>query len=186
LDETGLIQRAAEQDEQAWEALVRAHQEAVFRLAYLFTGDPDEAEDVTQETFLRAIRAIGAYDPARPFRPWILSIAANLARNRLRSVSRYLSALTRFARREPEAVMPLPPHASRPAEEAQGLWESVRQLSLPDQQILYLRYFLELSEAETAASLNVPPGTVKSRLHRALQRLRDRLNREESEAARHE
>ena len=174
VDETGLIQRAAQQDEQAWEALVQAHQEAVFRLAYLFTGDPDDAQDVTQEAFIRAFRAIEKADPARPFRPWVLSIAANLARNRLRSLNRYLAALTRFARREPESILPAPPPQD-PGGEAQALWQAVRQLRLEDQQILYLRYFLELSEGETAQALRIPAGTVKSRLHRAVQRLRARL-----------
>ncbi len=189
LDETGLIQLALQQDERAWEALVRAHQEAVFRLAYLFTGDPDDAEDVTQEAFIRAYRSIHSFDPARPFRPWILSIAANLARNRLRGLGRHLAALARFARREPDAILPVASADSDPGGDAQALWQQVRRLGLEDQQIIYLRYFLELSEAETAAALQVPAGTAKSRLHRALKRLRERWQGPESgfeEATPHE
>src|SRR5512135_375940 len=82
VDESDLIGLAVQHDEQAWESLIAAHQQAVFRLAYLFTGDPDEAEDVTQETFVRAFRFISRFDRTRPFRPWLLSITANLARNR--------------------------------------------------------------------------------------------------------
>jgi RNA polymerase sigma-70 factor, ECF subfamily len=183
LDESALIQLAVQHDEQAWETLMRTHQQAVFRLAYLFTGDPDEAEDVTQETFIRAFHFIDRFDPARSFRPWILSIAANLARNRLRGFKRYLAALQGAARRESDKVM----HSfSVPAgsEDAQEVWRSARKLSLEDQQVLYLRYFLELTEEETSAALGIPPGTVKSRLHRAMDRLRARLQQENPETYR--
>jgi RNA polymerase sigma-70 factor (ECF subfamily) len=172
LDEASLIQKAVEQDEAAWEALMRAHQEAVFRLAYLFTGDTHDAEDVTQEAFIRAFRHIGQFEAGRAFRPWVLSIAANLARNRLRGISRYLAALQRLARRDPTFISATTPNAPG---EGRALWQDVRCLSLDDQQVIYLRYFLDLSEAETAAALQIPPGTVKSRLHRALKRLRAAL-----------
>ena len=79
------IESARQGDETAWVELVRLHQEAVFRLAYLFLGDPDEAEDAAQETFIRAYRALGRFDTSRPLRPWLLQIVANLTRNRRRS-----------------------------------------------------------------------------------------------------
>ncbi len=180
MDETALIGLAAQHDEQAWEALIAAHQQAVFRLAYLFTGDPDEAEDVTQETFVRAFRYIERFDRTRSLRPWLLSIAANLARNRIRSVKRFLAALQTFARRDPGAFLTSMPGQSEP-DEAKNLWQAVRKLRLEDQQVIYLRYFLELSEGETAAALEIPPGTVKSRLHRALSRLRERLVQDNNE-----
>lgn len=182
MDESGLIQLAAQHDEQAWEALVRAHQQAVFRLAYLFTGDADEAEDVAQEAFIRAYRSIGRFDPSRPFRPWVLSIAANLARNRLRSLKRYLAALQNVARRDlPPGPAAASGALSGSAEDARSVWRSLRRMSLEDQQVIYLRYFLELSEEETSAALGIPPGTVKSRLHRAVGRLRARLGQEDPE-----
>jgi RNA polymerase sigma-70 factor (ECF subfamily) len=183
LEESALIDLAAQQDEQAWEALIAAHQQAVFRLAYLFTGDSDEAEDVTQEVFVRAFRFLDRYDRARPFRPWLLSITANLARNRLRSFKRYLAALQNFARRDPGALTQSGPD-QKAIEEGRNLWQVVRKLSYEDQKVIYLRYFLELSESETAAALNIPRGTVKSRLSRSLGRLRDRLAQEEDEILR--
>ncbi len=182
MEETALVERAARQDAAAWEALVREHQQAVFRLAYLFTGDPDEAEDIAQEAFIRAYKAIDRADPHRPFRPWLLSIAANLARNRLRGVKRYLAALQRFAARDPDAVREAGPGPEQ-AGEARALWAAIRRMSLEDQQVIYLRYFLELPEEDTAAALGVARGTVKSRLHRALERLRQRLLREQQEQA---
>ena len=148
-----------------------AHQEPVFRLAYLFLGDPDDADDITQETFLRAYHNLKRFDRTRPLRPWLLSIAANLARNRHRSVARYLAALTRSFRAEPRASLDLERHAAH-HQDAPHLWEAVRQLNTDDQQIIYLRFFLDLSTAEAAQALRVAEGTVKSRLNRAVGRLR--------------
>ncbi len=172
--EANLIQMAAKRDEQAWETLLQKHQEAVFRLAYLFMSDADEAEDIAQDTFLRAYRFIHTFDSSRSFRPWLLSITANLARNCLRSLRRYLGALQRFAHGEPQPV----PSLRESEDEAQQLWEQIRRMRLEDQQVLYLRYFLELSDMEISVALSIPVGTVKSRLHRALGRLRSQMARE--------
>jgi RNA polymerase sigma factor (sigma-70 family) len=170
----------AKGSEQEWEALVQEHQTAVFRLAYLFCGDPDEAEDVTQETFIHAYRALASYDRNRPIRPWLLGIAANLARNRLRGLGRYLAAIQRLVRGDVEHIAPTNP-TSDASEEAREAWQAVRKLGLADQQVIYLRYYLELNEAELAAALKLPAGTVKSRLSRALARLRARLEKAENE-----
>jgi RNA polymerase sigma-70 factor (ECF subfamily) len=147
------------------------HQEAVFRFAYLLLGDPDDAQDIAQESFLRAWKYLRRFDATRPLRPWLMSITANLARNRRRSAGRYFAALMRAFRDEP---------VSEPAEDqstrniqARELWEAVQKLNVLDQQIVYLRYFLDLPVAETAEILKVPEGTVKSRLSRALGKLRD-------------
>jgi RNA polymerase sigma-70 factor (ECF subfamily) len=171
VDESTLISHAANGDAAAWEPLVLAHQEAVFRLSYLLLGDPDEAEDVAQETFLRAWKHLKRFNSARPLRPWLLSIASNLASNRRRSAGRYISALMRAFRSEP-ASSPGVEEKSAQKLEAADLWKAVQNLSTPDQKIIYLRYFLELSVGETAQALDVPEGTVKSRLSRALERLR--------------
>jgi len=170
LEESTLIRRASNGDTAAWEPLVLGHQQAVFRLAYLLLGDADDAEDIAQETFIRAWKALRRFDPTRPLRPWLLSIAANLSRNRLRSVGRFVSALTRAFYDEPKPGT-VEGEASRQAD-AGELWQAVRILDVQDQQIVYLRYFLELSVVETADALQVAEGTVKSRLSRALGKLR--------------
>lgn len=167
--EADLVIRARQGDQAAWETLVELHQTAVFRLAYLLLGDADEAEDVAQETFIRTFRKLNQFDTARPLRPWLLRIASNLAHNHHRGVGRYLAALHRLHLVET--------HISAESEnwqemEAQALWQAVRRLHLKDQQIIYLRYFLELSVNEVADTLEIPLGTVKSRLFRALARLR--------------
>jgi len=170
LDESTLIRRAASGDAAAWEPLVLVHQQAVFRLAYLLLGDAYDAEDIAQETFLRAWKALQRFDATRPLRPWLLSIAANLSRNRHRSVGRYVAALTRAFRDEPKP--PTVEEKNAQHTEAKDLWQAVQHLEVHDQQIVYLRYFLELSVAETAETLRVAEGTVKSRLSRALEKLR--------------
>jgi RNA polymerase sigma-70 factor (ECF subfamily) len=173
--EAELIPRAQAGDDAAWDALVRQHQQAAFRLAYLFLGDAIEAEDVGQEAFVRAYRSLDRFDAARPFRPWLLSIVANLARNRRRSLMRWVAAWGRAAQIAP--LHAAPAHQTE-TWRAEALWQAVRRLSQQDQEVIYLRYYLELSENETAATLGVPAGTVKSRLHRALTRLRAVAERE--------
>ena len=171
MNETVLIRHAANGDATAWEPLVQAHQEAVFRLSYLLLGDPDDAEDVAQETFLRAWKYLKRFDATRPLRPWLLSIASNLASNRRRSAGRYVAALMRAFRNEPASANIEEKSVQR--NEASDLWKAVQNLSVSDQQIVYLRYFLDLSVAETAETLQVAEGTVKSRLNRAVEKLRN-------------
>jgi RNA polymerase sigma-70 factor (ECF subfamily) len=170
LEESTLIRHAANGDAAAWEPLMQVHQQAVFRLAYLLLGDADDAEDIAQETFIRAWKALQRFDLSRPLRPWLLSIAANLSRNRLRSLGRFVSALTRAFHDEPKQDS-VEENVSTQSE-AMDLWKAVRTLDVQGQQIIYLRFFLDLSVEETAEALQVAEGTVKSRLSRTLGKLR--------------
>src|ERR671938_805710 len=88
LEETKLAERARAGDTAAYERLVRMHQAVAFRAAYLVTGDAPEAEDATQEAFVKAYRALDRFRPGAPFRPWLLAIVTNEARNRRRSAGR--------------------------------------------------------------------------------------------------
>jgi RNA polymerase sigma-70 factor, ECF subfamily len=170
LEESKLIHHAANGDAAAWETLMLAHQESVFRLAYLLLGDPDDAKDIAQESFLRAWKYLKRFDPSRPLKPWLLSITSNLASNRRRSAGRYIAALMRAFRDEPVSVRI--EERSIQDLEANELWQAVQHLNPPDQQIIYLRYFLDLSVSETAQSMQIAEGTVKSKLSRALEKLR--------------
>jgi RNA polymerase sigma-70 factor (ECF subfamily) len=169
------IRLARQGDQAAWEDLMRAHQEPVFRLAYLLLGDPDEAEDIAQETFLRAYKALDGFDTERPLRPWLLRIASNLAHNRHRSIGRYLAALMRFAQQDPDRIKVT---TIEPEDEGHALWQAVRQMTKSFQEVIYLRYFLDMSENEIVDTLDVPAGTVKSRLHRAHSKLREIIERD--------
>lgn len=177
MTEADTIQQARTGNAAAWDMLVQQHQEAVFRLAYLLVGEAGDAEDVAQEVFIRAYRHLGSFDAARSLRPWLLGITANLARNRRRSWGRYIHHLTRLARLTPPEVIDPEQETARRAD-ANALWQAVRRMERTDQEIIYLRYFLELTVEETAETLGIAEGTVKSRLSRALERLRGVVKRE--------
>jgi RNA polymerase sigma-70 factor (ECF subfamily) len=174
LDESRLIERARRGDLAAYDELVRAHQEAAFRAAYLITHDTADAQDAAQEAFIRAYDALGRFDVRRPFRPWLLRIATNLAINRLRASQRRQSLVERYGVNTMETQETPAIEASVvKRERSRRVWDAVRLLKPDDQQMLILRYFFDLSEAELARAFDVAAGTVKSRLHRALGRLRD-------------
>lgn len=170
--ELELIQRTQSGDDEAYQTLIDLHREAVFRLAYLMLNHREDAQDITQEAFLRAYRNIHRFDTTRSFRPWILSITANLCRNHRRSIGRYWHMLGRVTRQfTTEQTLSTEQQVIQQTEVARVL-EQIRQLTATEQEIIYLRYFLDLSVEETAHTLEIRPGTVKSRLHRAIQQLR--------------
>jgi RNA polymerase sigma-70 factor (ECF subfamily) len=174
---------AKQGDRAAWGQIVDEHQEGVFRFAYLQLGHRQDAEDVAQETFLRAYRSIGRFDPTRPLRPWLLSITANLSKNRWRSVGRYWSAIQRLVATSPQNPDLSGTRAenlsSSPIDwDARALKSAVEKLQEMDRTVIYLRFFLNHSIAETAQTLGIREGTVKSRTHRALERLRQVIERD--------
>lgn len=177
MNEANTIQRAQQGDEEAWLILVRQHQQALFQLAYLLAGDADTAEDVVQDALLRAYHGLARFDSTRPLRPWLLQIVRNLARNHHRAANRYLAALQRWWQERARAPAYEPDPGATPTG-PELLWQAIRQLDRPDQEVIYLRYFLELSVADTATALAIAEGTVKSRLARAIGRLRDVVQQE--------
>jgi RNA polymerase sigma factor (sigma-70 family) len=176
LAESELVERARNGDENAYEELVRAHQGIAFRIAYLVAGSSAEAEDAAQEGFLKAYRALGRFRRGAPFRPWLLQIVANEARNRRRSAGRR-AALTLRAAEEGSSggAAPSPEGALLAGEERSRLLDAVNGLREEERLVIACRYFLELSEGDTAAALGIRPGTVKSRTSRALAHLREEL-----------
>lgn len=176
MEESTLVRHAASGDLAAWETLMLTHQDAVFRYAYLLLGDPDDAEDIAQETFLRAWKHLKRFDAMRPLRPWLLSIANNLASNRRRSAGRYFAALMR-AFRDDSTTTAIEDGSAKNLD-AVALRNAVQKLSPADRQIIYLRYFLDLPVSETAQVLQVAEGTVKSKLSRALEKLRTVIQRD--------
>jgi RNA polymerase sigma-70 factor (ECF subfamily) len=147
-----------------------------FRTAYLLTGSAADAEEAAQDGFLKAYRALGRFRRGAPFRPWVLEIVANEARNRRRLAGRRTALVLRAADEAPSGdAAPSPEGVLLAAEEREDLLEAVNRLRDDDRLVIGCRYFLELSEQETAAALGVRRGTVKSRLSRALERLRAEL-----------
>ena len=172
--EEELVERARRGDAAAFERLVVAHQELAFRTAYLIARNASDAEEAAQDGFVKAYRALGRFRTGSPFRPWLLAIVANEARNRRRSAGRR-AALVLRARDEgrPGDAAPSPEAALLAGEGRARLLAAVESLAEPDRDVIACRYLLDLSEAETAAALDVRVGTVKSRTARALERLRE-------------
>jgi RNA polymerase sigma factor (sigma-70 family) len=170
-DESELVSRAARGEVSAYEELVRRYQGIAHRTAYLIAGGAAEADDAAQAGFVKAYRALGRFDRSRPFRPWLLRIVANEARNIRRAEGRR-AALELRAAREPEEAAPSPEAEAGARERREALLEAVNGLAEADREVIAMRYFLELTESEMAATLGVAAGTVKSRLSRAMGRLR--------------
>jgi RNA polymerase sigma factor (sigma-70 family) len=169
-----LIERAKRGDVRSYEQLVERYQGIAVRTAYLVTRASQDAEDAAQEAFVKAYYALSRFRDGAPFRPWLLRIVTNEASNRVRSARRRDRLALRVAERDCPSgdAAPSPEAAALERERDRLLLDAVARLPRRDQQVIGYRYFLDLSEAEMAQALGVRPGTVKSRLSRAMGRLR--------------
>jgi RNA polymerase sigma factor (sigma-70 family) len=182
LDDQELVEQARGGDARAYEVLVRRYQDLAFRTAWVIAGGSADAEDAAQEGFVKAWYALPRFRAGSPFRPWLLAIVANEARNRRRS-GRQDDLALRVAEDRPSGdAAPSPEAAALATEQRRLLRAAVGRLGENDRQVIACRYFLELSEAEMAAALGCRPGTVKSRLSRALERLRTVLAEQDAAA----
>jgi RNA polymerase sigma factor (sigma-70 family) len=174
LDENDLIRRAKRGDKHAYEELVHAYQGIAFRTAYVLAGNGADAEEAAQDGFVKAWRALGRFRDGAPFRPWLLQIVANEARNRRRSAGRRAHLALRAATEHPSGdAAPSPEAALLSAQQREALLAAVNDLPEDQRSVITLRYFVGLSEQEVADTLDLPTGTVKSRTSRALERLRE-------------
>jgi len=178
--ETLLVLRAQDGDAAAYGDLVTMHQAAAFRVAYLLLASAADAEDAAQEGFVKAYLALGRFRAGEPFRPWLLQVVGNEARNRRRARWRREGVVARAF----EAILgPGAPAAASSetlvlaGETRAEVRAALLRLGEEERLVVTCRYLLDLSEAETAAALGIPVGTVKSRLHRGLRRLRADLDR---------
>jgi RNA polymerase sigma-70 factor (ECF subfamily) len=177
LIEQELIRRAKSGDVAALESLVQTHQQIALRVAFLVVGDRTVAEDVTQEAFVKAYRALPGFREASSFRPWLLRIVRNEALNQRRRQGRQERLGLRLAN-DPVSggAAPSPETTVMTGLERQTVLDAVNELPDRYRDVVAHRYLLGLSEAETAATLRIPIGTVKSRTARALDRLEDSLS----------
>lgn len=174
VSETGedeLVERARRGDVDAFSELVARHQQIALRVAYPLVGD--DAADVVQDALVKAYRNLARFRPGASFRPWLLRIVTNEASNRRRSFGRRERLELRVAARA--AAEPSVDDAVLSRERSEELAAALARLSVPDRQVIALRWFSELSEAEMAVALDCAAGTVKSRLSRAMARLREEL-----------
>lgn len=172
-----LARRLFQGDDVAARTLLERYQRPLFGLLYRLTGNTADAEELFQETFVRVLRGASRFDCSRRFKPWLYTIAVNLARDRS-SRSRHR------ANPELRASEDLPErddidHEVRFVERA-DVARALGELPEAQREAVVLRYFEGLSEPELASALGIPRGTVKSRLHHALSKMREALQGEAS------
>jgi len=160
-----------------FDALVDRYYKQVYRFLVRFTGRPHLAEDLIQDVFMKVYRSANTFDPERKFRPWLYSIAANRARDALRSVGRSEKQILvhRTKAGEETSLEELLPGAPSPPDReiiARETTEKVQRalMDMPDQlrEIVTLAYYNQMPYKDIAGALGIPLGTVKSRLHKAV------------------
>jgi RNA polymerase sigma-70 factor (ECF subfamily) len=169
-DEAFVLARARKGDASAFEELVQRHQRRVYAVALRIVRAHDVADDVSQEAFVRAWRALDRFEPGRPFAPWVCRIAANLAINHVRSPRAREDGLPE-GHDEAPACGPSPLGAVLAEEAARVLDAAVAALPAEQRAVFVLRAVEEMSYEAIAEALSLPPGTVMSRLSRAREKL---------------
>lgn len=170
--EARLAARAKQGDEIAFAELVRLHAPVAHRVAYLITRSAADADDALQDGTVKAYYALDRFRPDRPFRPWFVTIVSNEARNRARSGARREALRLRVA---PDVPPPDPADDAVASVQGEELLSHVDALPGRLRAAVALRYVVGLSERETAAALGIRRGTVKSRVSRGLERIRQSL-----------
>jgi RNA polymerase sigma factor (sigma-70 family) len=179
LDDARLCELARSGDVNAYEELVRRYQRLAYRTAYVVTRSSADAEEVAQEAFVKAYYALDRFRPDAPFKPWLMRIVVNEALNRRRTHGRQEELALRVAVARPSGdAAPSPEAAAIEAETQQRVLVAINRLGERDRLVIALRYFFEMSEAEMASVLQCRAGTVKSRLSRALGRMKEVLGDE--------
>jgi RNA polymerase sigma factor (sigma-70 family) len=160
----------------AYAALLRMHQPAARRLAAVVCGSASEADEAAQDAFVKAWYGLDRFRDGARFRPWLLRIVANEARNRRRSAGRRSGYELRFAE-DPVSggAAPSPEAAVLATDRRRTVGLALAELPAGQRDVVACRYLVGLDEAETAAVLGLPRGTVKSRAARGLRRLRELL-----------
>jgi len=163
-DERARVRGAQRGSASDLEALFRMHWPRAFRAAYLVTHDAGAAEDIAQEAFLAAIRALDRFDRRRPFGPWLHRIVVNRAIDWTRA---------RRLRGEVELSESVP--APEASSEGGETFAALTRLSPEQRAVIVMRYLLDFTPGEIADALDLPRGTVNSRLRRGLDALGDEL-----------
>lgn len=168
-----LVERARQGDEDAYAELVTRYQALAARTAYVITGSDADAEEAAQEGFVKAFYALDRFRAGAPFRPWLLRIVANEAINRRKAAGRRPTVGLSVVLDRASGDTALSPEALALAHERREVvLDALRRMREEDRLVIAYRYFFDLSEVEMAEALGVARGTVKSRLSRAIARLR--------------
>jgi RNA polymerase sigma-70 factor (ECF subfamily) len=181
LDESDLLERARSGDEAAFDELMTRYQGIALRTAYVIAGDRADAEEATQNAFTKAYFALPRFRRGATFRPWLLRIVANEARNQRRSGRRrYALALRAAVAGNPTAAAPSAEATVLAGERASALLAAINGLPEKEREVMACRHLLGLSEQETAIALGARIATVRTRRVRALKRLRAELGADDA------
>ncbi|HTO92382.1 MAG TPA: sigma-70 family RNA polymerase sigma factor [Candidatus Sulfotelmatobacter sp.] len=181
-DDSGIVQRCLAGDERAYRELVEHYQKPVYTVAFRMLRSAEDAEDITQETFVRVFRALDRYDPSRSFEAWLFTITTRLCIDLLRRRKvRPVSLVRRDAETDEEQSVDVEDPGLKPDELTSHAEEERRTRTLIDSLpphyriVVVLRHQQDMSYEEIAEALHLPLGTVKARIHRARALLKDRL-----------
>jgi RNA polymerase sigma-70 factor (ECF subfamily) len=184
--EAGLVARCLAGDEKAYRELVELYQGQVYSVVLRMVRRREDAEDLTQETFVRMFRALDRYDPQRPFAAWLFTIASRLAIDHIRRRKVQPVSLTqREAGSDEEYEIEVPDSGPTPdevtsrSEEERRTEELIRSLPPHYRIVVMLRHQRDMAYEEIAEALHLPLGTVKARIHRAREILKGKLERME-------
>lgn len=182
IDEKKIIKRASAGDADAFEQLVLTYQTPIYNLCLRMTGNPEDAADLSQESFLKAWRSLGSFQFESSFSTWLYRLASNTCLDYLRSIKRHPKVSLTVEDSDGETQMmdfpdtaPTPEDAAISKEENELLSRAMQELDEQQRQILTLRVVNDLSYAEIAEILSIKEGTVKSRLARTRDALRKKL-----------
>jgi RNA polymerase sigma-70 factor (ECF subfamily) len=188
-----LIERCLAGDQAAWNAIVERHWRKVFNVAYKFVGRHEEAEDLTQDIFLKVFRSLATFDRRANFQTWLISVSRNLCIDHYRSVRKERDTIDRDV--DPNALAPASAEATPERQlelrdRAAMLRKALDCLPATLRSAVVLRDIRELTYQEIAEKLDLPEGTVKSRINRGraelarqLQRVRDQFEPAAAEAS---
>ena len=170
-----LVRAARAGSRQAFDRLVARHAADVVRTAYVIVGDPDDANDVAQDAFISAYRGLAGYQPTAPFGAWLHRIAVNRAYDYVRRRQRRGALIDDMVAASSSTEGDAAVHDARRDDERAAVRELIDELDPKGRAVVALRFLQDMSIKEVAATLDVPEGTVKRRLHDALKRMRARL-----------
>lgn len=180
LPENVLMRRARDGDRDAFARIIRMHRAEAYRIAYGYMGNEEDARDMVQEAFLKALRYIHRFDVERPFFPWFYRILRNLSFNQLAKKKRHGECPLNCESDggiDPRSKDRNPFHDLVASERVEVLWEALRDLSDEHREIILLRHFRDRSYQEIADLLDIPRGTVMSRLFYARTALKQAIDK---------
>ena len=179
MDDLKIIESCLLGNTQVFSQLIDSYKNMVYNLAYRMSNNPHEAEDISQETFLRAYQSLAHFNPSYKFSTWLYQITLNIIRDRFKKKELNYVSLDAPVETDDSKICPQPADFTNnpeqimsQKEDAQAIQQAIYSLPLKYREVIVLRHLQDLSYIEIASILKIPSGTVKIRLYRAREQLR--------------